>query len=297
MVDQKPWYQKKKFDTSFPFLLTDDALPGFPFHWHEFIEVIYVRKGKLLAVVEGQIYEVMEKDILVINSGLIHGFLDQNSSNKVCIFQFGLDIFDQSLPELRTGTYKELVFGKETLISAEKHKTIHGYLEEILLTIWDEYRQMTTGFRLAVKIKLYEMALMFLREMPGIQQTPKETERRSFNHKILERVFSFIYENYDDTEITLNQAADAAALSKFYFVRFFKDQTGQTFHSYLSRLRIKKVEEYLMESDMSITDIAYACGFASLKTFNRLFKKYTGSSPSSYRLGKNSRSRNNLGNF
>jgi AraC-like DNA-binding protein len=285
-MEQKPWYQKKNFDPAFPFLLTDDVLPGFPFHWHEFIEVIYIRKGRLLAVVEGQTYEVTEGNILVINSGLIHGFLDQSNSNVVSIFQFGLDIFDQFLPELRTGTYKELIFGRETLVSADKYKNIHKRIEEILLGIRDESHQMTTGFHLAIKIKLYELALLFLREIPDIQQKPKEAERRNYNHKILERVFSFIYENYDDTEITLNQAAGAAALSKFYFVRFFKDQTGQTFHAYLSKLRIKKVEEYLMESDMSITDIAYACGFASLKTFNRLFKKYTGSSPSGYRSGK-----------
>ncbi|GHT87980.1 hypothetical protein FACS1894137_15920 [Spirochaetia bacterium] len=81
----------------------------------------------------------------------------------------------------------------------------------------------------------------------------------------------------------MDDAANDAALSKFHFTRFFKEQTGQSFHAYLSMVRVSHAVENLIKTDISITDIAYQCGFSSLKTFNRVFKTYTGKSPSQYR--------------
>jgi AraC-like DNA-binding protein len=48
-------------------------------------------------------------------------------------------------------------------------------------------------------------------------------------------------------------------------------------------VRVGRAEKYLVSTDIPIIDIVYLCGFASLTTFNRLFKRYTGLTPSSYR--------------
>jgi AraC-like DNA-binding protein len=53
----------------------------------------------------------------------------------------------------------------------------------------------------------------------------------------------------------------------------------------LSQVRINQAREHLTESDLPVAEIAYLCGFASLKTFYRLFKVLTGVSPSAYRSG------------
>jgi AraC-like DNA-binding protein len=99
----------------------------------------------------------------------------------------------------------------------------------------------------------------------------------------LERLLSFVAENYGNPAITLDEAAEVACLSKFYFTRFFMEHTGQTFHEYLSKVRVGHAAEELIESASPVTEIAYECGCASLKTFNRIFKHYTGFSPSQYR--------------
>jgi AraC-like DNA-binding protein len=285
-MDSKPWYQRKKFDSSFPFLYELKTFRNYPFHWHEFLEVAYVHEGKIFISVDGQTFEARKGDIVIINVGLIHGFFDADPGTSISIFQFWLDLFDQTLPDLRDRVYQKLVFGRKIFISPSADGDIHRRMETILFDIRAEYFGKKDGARLAIKARLYDFALVFLREFPVLPQFPKEAAKRNYYHQKLERIFSFIYENYTAASITLDRAANAAALSKFYFARFFREQTGQTFHAYLSKVRVRRAEEFLSDSDMPITDIAYQCGFTSLKTFNRLFKAYTGTSPSNYRSGK-----------
>jgi AraC-like DNA-binding protein len=287
-MDQKPWHQRKKLDRAFPFRSWDTDMRGFTYHWHEYLEVIYVLSGRSLVTVDGQSYEAFPGDIVIINSSSIHGFINDQDT-KLVLFQFGLEFFDRSLIDLRDRIFQKLVFSSKTFISSSINDTensIHNHIERLLLDLREEYSKQKDGYRLAIKSKLYEMALMFVREIPLRQLLPKEVVRRKYNYQILERIFTFIHNNASNSAVTLEQAANVAALSKFYFTRFFKKQTGETFHSYLSKVRINRAEEFLTGTDLPITDIAFNCGFQSLITFNRLFKMYTGTCPSTYRNQK-----------
>ena len=285
-MEQKPWYQKLKIDPAFPFYMVDTNFQNYTFHWHEQVEIIYIYNGKINISVDGTIIEAIKRDIVIIIPSAIHGFFNAAPGTVVNIFQTGLEIFDQALIDLRDRELQTLVFSNKIHFKVKTDTNLHKRLEKLLLEIRREYNNKDEGYRLAIKIKLFEFALFFLREIPAQPVSQSRLKKRNHNREILERLFSFIHENADDPEITLEQAADIAAMSKFHFTRYFKEQTGQTFHSYLSRVRISRVEEYLVNSDFSITDIAYKSGFSSLKTFNRIFKTYTGISPSVYRNGK-----------
>ena len=137
---------------------------------------------------------------------------------------------------------------------------------------------------MAIKKHFYSLALIFLRDIPENKPQSEKAKEANSNFFILERILSHVYAKYDDPELTLDNIAEIACLSKFYFSRFFRERTGFTFHAYLSRYRIRKAQIMLCETDKTVTDIAYNCGFASLKTFNRLFKLYAGVSPSTYRI-------------
>ena len=284
-MDQKPWHQKEHLDPAFPFRLWDSYLRGFSFHWHELLEINYVLEGKISVSVDGKIFEAQQGDIIVINAGMVHGFFNPEQGTRIAIFQFGLGLFDQSLIDLRDRAVQKLVFDRKIFISREEDRELYEKLESLLLAIRREYYGKEEGFHLAIKSRLYEMALIFLRELPAKTPVSKDMVRHNYNNQILERVFSYIYGNSGNPGISLEEAAEVAALSKFYFARFFKMQTGQTFHTYLSQVRINRAKEYLTESDLPITEIAYLCGFSSIKTFNRLFKTFIGVAPSTYRSG------------
>lgn len=84
-------------------------------------------------------------------------------------------------------------------------------------------------------------------------------------------------------DITLAQVAKAACTSTFYICKLFKRQTGVNLTEYISRLRIERAKERLMNPQVRISEIAYEIGFQSLTHFNRVFRSIVGESPSAFR--------------
>lgn len=99
---------------------------------------------------------------------------------------------------------------------------------------------------------------------------------------IIQRARRFINEHHSE-DINLEQVAKAVNTSTFYFCKIFKRATGLTFTEYLTRVRIEKAKEMLLNPHVRISEAAFAVGFQSLSQFNRAFKKVVGKSPTAYR--------------
>ncbi len=91
-------------------------------------------------------------------------------------------------------------------------------------------------------------------------------------------------QNHQSEDISLGDVARAVNTSTFYFCKMFKKTTGLNFTDYLSRVRIEKAKNLLLNQNLRISEIAFEVGFQSLTHFNRVFKKIVGQSPTHYRL-------------
>jgi AraC-like DNA-binding protein len=96
------------------------------------------------------------------------------------------------------------------------------------------------------------------------------------------RARQFIAEHQAD-EISLGDVARAVNTSTFYFCKLFKKATGLNFTEYLSRIRVEKAKNLLLNPNLRVSEIAYQVGFQSLTHFNRVFRKLAGQSPTRYR--------------
>jgi AraC-like DNA-binding protein len=99
---------------------------------------------------------------------------------------------------------------------------------------------------------------------------------------VITRAKEFIHEHQAE-EIRLAQVAKAVNTSTFYFCKMFKKVTGINFTDYLSRVRIEKSKNLLLNPNLRVSEIAFEVGFQSLTHFNRVFKKILGQSPTEYR--------------
>ena len=88
---------------------------------------------------------------------------------------------------------------------------------------------------------------------------------------------------HQEEDLSLGQVAKAVNTSTFYFCKLFKKVTGLNFTDYVSRLRIEKAKNLLLNPNLRISEIAYEVGFQSLTHFNRVFKKILGQSPTQFR--------------
>ena len=98
----------------------------------------------------------------------------------------------------------------------------------------------------------------------------------------LDKVRSFVEKNYSE-EISLEQAADVACMERTSFSRFFGSKVGISFTQWLRRVRIAKAQDLMRKNNLTIIAITYAVGFSNLRTFERVFKELTDSTPSQFK--------------
>ena len=99
---------------------------------------------------------------------------------------------------------------------------------------------------------------------------------------VITRAKDYICEHQSE-KLSLGQVAKAVNMSAFYFCKMFKKITGVNFTDYLSRVRIEKAKNLLLNPNLRVSEIAFEVGFQSLTHFNRVFKKLLGQSPTDYR--------------
>lgn len=96
------------------------------------------------------------------------------------------------------------------------------------------------------------------------------------------RAIAFIRDNHH-RPLTLTEIAGIADLSTFHFLRLFKTATGQTPYRFLNGVRVDRARRYLERGDLSVTEIAHLCGFATPSRLTTAFRQATGLSPTAYR--------------
>lgn len=124
------------------------------------------------------------------------------------------------------------------------------------------------------------LKLIYLLNKHALQHRNSRVLQAS-NHKQLEKAIAYIKENIT-ADLSLKTLANEAKFSPIYFHKLFKASTGKTLHEYVEDQRIKKAINLLVSTDMTLTQIAYECGFSSQAYFSYVFKKKTGQTPREY---------------
>jgi len=107
-------------------------------------------------------------------------------------------------------------------------------------------------------------------------------QQRNAEPPVITRAKAFIQEHQTDS-LRLGEVAKAVHTSPFYFCKIFKKATGLNFTDYLSRIRIERARNLLLNPQLRVSEIAFEVGFQSLTHFNRVFKNTVGQSPTRYR--------------
>lgn len=107
-------------------------------------------------------------------------------------------------------------------------------------------------------------------------------QQKSAEPPVITRAREYILEHRSE-ELSLGQVAKAVNTSTFYFCKLFRKVTGINYTDYLSRVRIEKAKNLLLNPNLRVSEIAFEVGFQSLTHFNRIFKKILGQPPTKYR--------------
>jgi AraC-like DNA-binding protein len=269
--------EKEIFTDALPFRIATNSTDNFeyPSHWHSAVELIYAPEDICLVNVNNTEYTLKKKDILIIAAGDIHDFKVKKSMGLRYFIQFDPNkLFGFSDSTL----YKSYQYGTK-MIEASTSPSVHNALEEQVIKIIDEYNNISFGSELFFNARLLDITLILCRDLLKNNNEINHSNK-SFELSKLDKAFSYIEENYN-TQISLLDVAKAVGFSEYHFSRIFKKVTEKNFHTYLNEFRIKKAEKLLFD-ELTIAEVAYASGFNSIVTFNRIFKQVKGCSPSDY---------------
>ncbi len=103
------------------------------------------------------------------------------------------------------------------------------------------------------------------------------------NYRLAQKVCRYIEKNYMDVDLSLSQLADAFHISAPHLSRLFKENMETNFIDYLISTRIERAKSLLLNTDCKVSEVAEKVGYNSLPSFLKIFKKYTGRTPSEYR--------------
>ncbi len=128
---------------------------------------------------------------------------------------------------------------------------------------------------------LSDMKTWFLNKIIEVTQKV-ENNRSEKSESLIEKAESFINRNYMK-DLSLDDISRYCNISSYYFSKLFKQETGENYVEYLSRVRIENAKKMLSDSEASIKEISYSVGFSDPNYFSRAFKKYEGVSPTEYK--------------
>ena len=113
------------------------------------------------------------------------------------------------------------------------------------------------------------------------EHTKRNLNKKSNNELVIDKVIQYIKNNLS-ADLSLNTLADYVSFSPIHFHNCFKASTGKTLHEYVEEKRIQKAINLLTSTDLTLSKIAYECGFSSQSYFSYAFKKRMNITPRQY---------------
>lgn len=256
----------------------------FPTHWHKHVEMIAVledadsKDGGIIKINQEQ-YHLYPGDILFIWPGELHEVQEDRGESLVAL-QFPITI----LTEIRDFAVYMNLFRNGRYLSRREHEQVTKEMFVPMMKIFEISENWSNKFRnVQMLIQMYEMFMVYGEYIQNNQLKFDVIENES--GKIEDKVqlaCNYIQQNCE-LDLTLDSVAEKVGFSSYYFSRCFKKITGYNFIEYLMLQRVKRLQFLLTDSEKTITDAAYQAGFKSISTLNRVFKQYSGCSPSEYR--------------
>ncbi|MEY8507146.1 AraC family transcriptional regulator [Lachnospiraceae bacterium 42-17] len=287
---RNPAYRETKHhtDAMFAFNVYPCTIPTdftfVPLHWHDSMEIIYVKRGNGVVQVDFHTYTADAGEIFLVQPGHLHGLRS--------IFKKRMEyeniIFDMSF----LGSESVDLCSQKYLLPIEsgkiqlpthigKNHELYPSISACLNTTDNLCALRTGGYELGVKGQLMTLFSLLL-QIADQQKVPSPDSVSYKNVEKLKSVLSRIELNYDK-KLSINDIAGECGYSASHFMRWFKEVTGSGFLGYLIEYRLNRAASALRDTNDTILDIAERNGFENLSNFNRLFKKKFEMTPSQFR--------------
>lgn len=271
-------------DPNFPIKMHKNSFitsgTGFPFHWHEHMELLFITQGNAVVNCGLKHYDVQTGDIIIINSSELHHL--ECSGLKIdyyCIISHIPLLLGQTSDTCNTKyispiasnliIFDNLIRGDIAIVNCFK-------------SIISEFEANSPGYELEIKSLMLHFLVLLYRGHIDKYLSPREFDIRIKNLERFDKLFKHI-EKYYFEKISTDDCAKMLNITESHFCHLFKQITGKSLSMYINQLRVKKAEILLRDTPMNVTEVALAVGFSDIAYFSRRFMQISGITPTTFR--------------
>lgn len=239
-------------------------------HWHHNYEICQVLGNRMCFLVNGVSIEAQEGDVVVIGENVVHQFLATYGPAYVRIMQFSLKVLmEAGIPLKRCKAH----------ITAEEISQIPG-LNDRLMVLFEIIEAEGCAKENEANYYLQSMVagLYCLLTRFFAQEGDKDFTKEQ---KTFQKVLEYVNEHFEE-DINVNILAERFSIHRGTISALFMKHSGIKLNEYVYSLRIKKANE-LMNQGRSIIEVALESGFSNIRTFNNVYKRITGITPTQYK--------------
>lgn len=252
-------YQTQHSVTAEKVTLESGSDLNFPTHIHNSFEIVIAKKGVIEVTVAGKKYKALGNECVLVFPNQLHEIkAEEHAEHLILIFSPQLvrafsKRFEAHIPKSNIFYLEDFYIGKIAKLG-EKKSTVE--LKGILYSVCGEF-----------------------------DKNAEYIEFVGDGQNLLFKIFNFVAENYKG-KCSLYELAKETTYNYVYLSKHFSKNTGISYTEYVTRFRINEACYLLMNTNNTMLDIAYECGFDCLRSFNRSFKAIMGEPPSKYRKKK-----------
>lgn len=255
------------------------------FHYHKEYELLYTIKNNGTRFIGDSIESFSDYDLVLVGPGLPHywqsdkEYYENNPElkAKIVVIHFELDFLGADFFQT-----PEMILVKNMLLKANRGLR---FSDKLAYKLESNLIEITSGNNWKQLIGL----LSILSEMAVSEYSTIASEGFSSSYHLSKNedritgIYNYLIQNHHEN-ISLGDVAEFANMNSSAFCRYFKKVTSKTFSDCLNEIRIGIACKKLINTDLSVSEIGYTCGYQNISYFNRQFRQVKGLSPSAYRL-------------
>ncbi|MBO7187220.1 MAG: helix-turn-helix transcriptional regulator [Clostridia bacterium] len=278
------YIEKKQHGTlNFPvayYFVDSKNLPySMPLHWHKEWELIYVTKGTIDFIINGEHIPAIAGDVILFGGGTLHSAISDSCTYQCLNFELHELVLNVlSVREPFRLFYRN--FYRPLIHYTPKNSDICKIAHELFSAFSDNHSEHFC--RMSTLGNLTRL-FAYILEKEYYTKNTENTANAVDKINQLKPVLEYIELHFSE-EIKLKTLSQIIGMNENYFCKFFFLLIRQTPMNYLTHYRIEQASNMLLSTNISVTDVAFRCGFNDTGYFIKTFKKIKGCTPKQFQL-------------
>lgn len=286
LIHESKIHGQDKFSFSIYHSIVPCCLTSFPLHWHDEVEITYIKKGCANFYICNKLYSAGEGDILIANTKYPHS-MQQHNDESSDYFTILINtkllkndmksevIHDEIIDKFRRIEDASEIFPTFIKADSELSKKLSPYLDNII----EHRKECYSDYQLFV---LGNILIIFNYLLEKTKRTEKSIDEFKYDFSKIKPAVHAVHNQYEQ-KLSIEQVASMCYLSKSHFMKLFKNITGKGFNEFLIEHRLHMASLMLKNTNDKLIDIAINCGFENQSYFTRSFTRHFNLTPSQYR--------------